>query len=146
MKQIACTVLLGAMIGLGAGCVEQPTEADPELELGLAADEPASMALEDAAAGSTSQLACQSKSLRVSVTGGTAYLYTNTCDSTRTAGVVNECSGSTVSWRVRSVATGSTIASGTKANCVGGGAGTFYQQIWLEVKNVYGYWEGFKSY
>jgi hypothetical protein len=104
------------------------------------------MVLEDAGAGETSQLACLDKSLRVSVTGGTAYLYTSTCGSTRTAGVVNECSGSSVSWRVRSVATGSTIASGTKSNCAGGGVGTFYQQIWLEVKNAYGYWEGFKSY
>jgi hypothetical protein len=143
MKRIACAVLLGSLIALGAGCVElDGAEAEAEAEAALASAAPEGQE----AAGPASQLACSSKSMRVSVPGGTAYLATNTCSGTRTGNVVNECTGSTVYWRVRSASSGATINSGTKGNCVGGGVGTFYQQIKLEVKNAYGYWEGLTSY
>lgn len=104
----------------------------------------ASMTL-DEEAGTTLLGACSSRSLRVSVTGGTAYLNATNCDGTRTGSVVNECSGSTIYWRVRSVSTGDLLNSGSRGNCAGGGVGTFYQSIKVQVLNAYGYWEGVNS-
>jgi len=89
--------------------------------------------------------ACLHRSLRVAVTGGTAFLDASTCGTQRGGSVTNECTGTKLKWRVRSAATGGVINAGSRASCVGGGIGTFFQKIRIEVVNRFGFWEGVAS-